>query len=287
MSTRAFIAVDDRRTRIRVDGDPDSPPVVLLHGIGRSLEDWADQCDRLAESYRVISLDLPGFGFSSRPREAMTLAALERGVGAALDALGEQRPVHVIGNSMGGAVAMQLLVLQPDRVASLVLVNSAGFGREVTPLLRTLAMPVVGRMATLRTTRASARIIERAIFADRSLANRQRIDHAVAIGRQPGSGAAMHEMACELATGRGVKPQWRAELVAAAAQHPRPTLIIWGDRDRILPAHHLDNVRRLIPHAQTHLLTGTGHMPHIECPDEFAALVLDFFSRSRQPALQL
>ncbi len=287
MSTRAFIAVDDRRTRIRVDGDPDNPPVVLLHGIGRSLEDWADQCDRLAESYRVISLDLPGFGFSSRPTEAMTLAALARGVGATLDALGEQRPVHVIGNSMGGAVALQLLVLQPDRVASLVLVNSAGFGREVTPLLRVLAMPVVGRMATLRTTRASARIIERAIFADRSLANRQRIDHAVAIGRQSSSGAVMREMVCELATGRGVKPQLCAELAAAAAQHPCPTLVIWGDRDRILPAHHLDNVRLVLPHAQTHLLTGIGHMPQIECPDEFAALVLDFFSRSRQPALQI
>ena len=70
-------------------------------------------------------------------------------------------------------------------VASLVLVNSAGFGREVTPLLRMLAVPVVGRIATRRTTRTSARILERAIFADRSLASRQRIEHAVAIGRQP------------------------------------------------------------------------------------------------------
>ena len=278
MSTPTFVAVDGRRTRVRVDGNPDNPPVLLLHGVGRSLEDWAPQWNRLAGSYRVITLDIPGFGFSSRPTESMTLASLARGVVDTLDALGEQRPLHVIGNSLGGAVALQLLVLQPCQVASLVLVNSAGFGREVTMLLRMLALPVIGRLATRRTTRASARMLERSIFADRSLASRQRIEHAVAIGRQPDSGVVMREIAGELATGRGVKDGWRAELSSAAEQHPRPTLIIWGDRDRVLPAHHLETAQRLMPHAKTHLFNGIGHMPQIECPDEFADLVLAFFA---------
>jgi pimeloyl-ACP methyl ester carboxylesterase len=232
----------------------------------------------LAGRYRVITLDMPGFGFSSRPTESITLASLAGGVADTLDALGEQRPLHVIGNSLGGAVAQQLLVLQPCRVASLVLVNSAGFGREVTMLLRMLALPVIGRMATRRTTRASAWIIERSIFADRSLASVQRIEHAVAIGREPDSGIVMREIAGELATGRGVKDEWRAELSSAAAQYPRPTLIIWGDRDRVLPAHHLKTAQRLMPHAKTHLFDGVGHMPQIECPDEFADLVLDFLA---------
>jgi len=278
MSTPTFIAVDGRRARVRVDGDPDNQPVLLLHGVGRSLEDWAAQYERLAGAYRVIALDIPGFGFSSRPREPITLAALARGVAHILDGLGEQRPLHVIGNSLGGAVALQLLVLQPNRVASLVLVNSAGFGREVTILLRLLTLPVIGRIATRRATRAGARLLERAIFADRSLASRQRIDHAVAVGRQPDAGAVMRETALELATSRGVKPDWRAELTAAAAQHPRPTLIIWGDRDRILPAHHLNTAHRLLPHAKTNLFSGIGHMPQIECPGEFAKLVLDFYA---------
>jgi pimeloyl-ACP methyl ester carboxylesterase len=278
VSIPTFIAVDGRRTRIRVDGNPDHPPVLLLHGIGRSLEDWAPQWERLAGAYRVITLDIPGFGFSSRPSEPVTLAALAQGVADTLDTLGERRPLHVIGNSLGGAVALQLLIQRPERVASLVLVNSAGFGREVTLLLRMLTLPVIGRMATRRTTRASARILERSIFADRSLASRQRIEHAVAIGRQPDSGFVMREIAGELATGRAVKDDWRAELSSAAAQHPRPTLIIWGDRDRVLPAHHLETAQRLMPHAKTHLFNGIGHMPQIECPDEFADLVLAFFA---------
>jgi len=188
MSSPTFVAVDGRRTRVRVDGDPDNPPVLLLHGVGRSLEDWAAQWQRLAGTHRVITLDIPGFGFSSRPSESVTLEALAQGVVDALDALGEQRPLDVIGNSLGGAVALQLLVLQPHRVASLVLVNSAGFGREVTVLLRMLTLPVIGRMTTLRTTRASGRILERAIFADRSLASTHRIEHAVAIGASSTSG---------------------------------------------------------------------------------------------------
>jgi pimeloyl-ACP methyl ester carboxylesterase len=278
VSTPTFVAVDSGRTRVRVDGDPDNPPILLLHGVGRSLEDWATQWERLAGTYYVITLDVPGFGFSSRPTESMTLASLARGVADTLDALGEQRPLHVIGNSLGGAVALQLLLLQPQRVASLVLVNSAAFGREVTMLLRMLTLPVIGRIATRRTTRASARLLERAIFADRSLASRHRIEHAVAIGRQPDSGVVMREIARELATGRGVKQAWRAELSSAAAQHPRPTLIIWGDRDRVLPAHHLATAQRLMPHAKTHLFNGIGHMPQLECPDEFADLVLAFFA---------
>ncbi len=294
MSTPTFVAVDGRRTRVRVDGDPDNPPVLLLHGVGRSLEDWAAQCERLAGTHRVITLDIPGFGFSSRPSESVTLAALAQGVADTLDTLGELRPLHVVGNSLGGAVALQLLVLQPHRVASLVLVNSAGFGSEVTFLLRMLTLPVVGRVATRRTTRASARMLERAIFADRSLASRQRIEHAVAIGRQPDSGVVMREIARELATGRGVKDDWRAELITAAAQHARPTMILWGDRDRVLPARHLETAQRLMPNATTHLLTGIGHMPQIECPDEFADLMLDFLAGatktvgcSRQAAFDL
>ena len=104
MSTPTFVAVDGRRTRVPVDGDPDNPPVLLLHGVGRSLEDWAEQWERLAGAYRVITLDIPGFGFSSRPSESVTLAALAEGVVDTLDALGEQRPLHVIGNSLATAV---------------------------------------------------------------------------------------------------------------------------------------------------------------------------------------
>ncbi|MGA6223151.1 alpha/beta fold hydrolase [Streptomyces umbrinus] len=283
MSTPAFISVKGRRTRVRIAGDPADPPVLLLHGIGRSLEDWAPQYPRLAQGHRLIALDLPGFGFSARSPEPTTLEVLARGVIETLDALGEQRPLHVLGNSLGGAVAQQLLVLDPERVAGLVLVNSAGFGSEVALPIRLLAVPVLGRLATRRTTRAGARMAERLSFADPRLATTVRIEHALAIARQPDPSAVLLEAVRELATPRGTKPRWRAELTAAVTKHPRPTLIIWGDRDRVLPARHLDSARRLLPHAETQLFTGIGHMPQIECPDEFATRVLTFLANAQSP----
>lgn len=279
MSRPSFVEVDGRRTRVRLDGDPDNPPVLLVHGIGRSMEDWAPQYERLAQSYRTIALDVPGFGFSERTPGPITLAGLARGVADTIDVLGETRPVHVVGNSLGGAIAQQLLADEPDRVASLALINSAGFGSEVTVLLRLLTMPVLGAMSTRRPTRMNAVVFERSIHANKSVATKERIDHAFAVGSQPGAGAVMREAAMALGTPRGVKPQWRRELAAAVAKTPRPTLIMWGAQDRILPAHHIEEAMRVYPHAEVHLLSGVGHMPQIECPRRFADLLLPFLAR--------
>ncbi|KXF54828.1 alpha/beta hydrolase [Rhodococcus sp. SC4] len=270
-------SVGGRRTRIRDEGKPTDPPVLLLHGIGRSLEDWSLQFSRLSESHRVISLDLPGSGFSARAAAPTTLEVLAQGVLDTLDAIGERRPVHVVGNSLGGAVAMQLSVLEPERVAGLVLVNSAGFGQEAALPLRLLAVPILGEMMGWRTTRTSARIAERLSFADPRLATEARVDHALAITQQPDTGTVVLETARALATFRGSKAEWRMGLLTAVAPLRHPTLIIWGDRDRILPAHHLDAARRALPYAETELFAGIGHMPQIECPDKFAARVLAFF----------
>ncbi|SDE53404.1 NADP-dependent 3-hydroxy acid dehydrogenase YdfG [Mycolicibacterium neoaurum] len=270
------VNVDGRTVRALTAGDRADTPLLLLHGIGRSLEDWTEQIERLSGRFYVIAVDLPGFGRSARRDGPADLVTVADGVAGALAALDEDRPCHVIGNSLGGAVAMQLLASHPDLVASLILVNSAGFGAEVTALLRMLSLPGIGRRLATRSTPAGARLMERRLFADPSLATRERIDHALSIAAQPGTGEFLLEMANHLGTMRGVRPQWRTELLAAVAAHPRPTLLIWGDRDRILPAAHLGAAQRQFPDAQVHLFTATGHMPQIERADEFADLITAF-----------
>jgi pimeloyl-ACP methyl ester carboxylesterase len=143
-----------------------------------------------------------------------------------------------------------------------------------------MAVPVIGGLATRVTTRASARMIERTIFADPSLVTNERIDHALEIARQSDTGAVVHETARLLGTSRGIRQEWRKKLITEASNHQRPTLIVWGDRDRILPAHQLEAACQLLPHAQHHLFAGTGHMPQIESADEFAELALDFIRSS-------
>ncbi|MFU8874498.1 alpha/beta fold hydrolase [Micromonospora sp. SL4-19] len=270
-----WLTVVGRRVRRRITGD--GPPVVLLHGIGRTLDDFAAQHELLAPDHRVISLDLPGHGGSAPLDAPHTLPALAAAVAEALSTAGITGPAHLVGNSLGGAVAMRLAADDPARVASLVLVNSAGFGREVTVALRLLALRPLGRLL-LRPHPAIARRAERAIFHDPAYVTEERIGTALAAARQPHAARVMLELVRSLGTWRGVRPQWREELLAAVAALDLPILVVWGDRDLILPAHHLAAVRARLPRARTHLFADTGHMPQIERAAEFYTLVNEFWA---------
>lgn len=274
-SAAETLTVRGRAVGARVTGD--GAPVVLLHGIGRTLADFAEQHDLLARDYRVVSLDLAGHGGSAPLDTPHTLPALARAVAECLDALGVDTPAHLVGNSLGGAVAMRLAADDPARAASLTLVNSAGFGREVTIALRLLAVRPLGRLL-LRPSAVVVRQTERAIFHDRRHVTAGRVACALAAARRPHAARVMLELVRSLGTWRGVAAPWREELLAAVAQLDVPVLVVWGDRDRILPAAHLDAARARLPRARTHLFADTGHMPQIERAGEFHRLVTAFWA---------
>ncbi|MCV7027978.1 alpha/beta fold hydrolase [Mycobacterium sherrisii] len=283
MRTVRSIDVQGRRTRVLIDGQPEQPPILLLHGIGRSLEDWQPQYVALHRAgYRVIACDLPGSGLSERLSAATTVPGLAHATLQTLDAIEETRRLHVVGHSIGGAVALQLLALAPDRVATLTLVSSVGFGAETHPMLRLAATPVLGALATRYTSRRSAHLLERQLYVDRSLVTGERIDRAMMFARRPETGLVLHETARWCGSIRGIRPQWRNALLNRVSDHVRPTLIVWGQRDRILPAHHVGAARRHFPHARVHVFSGVGHLPQVEAAQAFTELTLDFL-RS-QPA---
>ncbi|MET7967245.1 alpha/beta fold hydrolase [Micromonospora sp. NPDC005305] len=271
------LRVAGRRVRCRITGD--GPPVVLLHGIGRTMEDFADVHAGLARDHRVLAMDLPGHGGSAPLDERHSLPTLAAAVADFLDAAGVAGPAHLVGNSLGGAVAMRLAADAPHRAASLVLVNSAGFGREVTFALRLLALRPLARLL-LRPHPAVARRTERAIFHDPAYVTEARITTALAAARQPHAARVLLEVVRSLGTFRGVRPEWRAELLDAVAALGLPALVVWGDRDLILPAAHFSFARSRLPGARGHLFRDTGHMPQIERAAEFEALVRGFWSPS-------
>ncbi|TWS20617.1 alpha/beta fold hydrolase [Tsukamurella asaccharolytica] len=271
------IPVRGRWVRVRESGDASLPTLVLLHGITRSLEDWDPTFEALDGEYRLIAPDLAGSGWSAPHPDGADLAALADGVAETLAALNVSGPVHVAGNSLGGAVTMTLLARHPELVASMTLVASAGFGKEVTPLLRLLGIPVLGKLIATTPSRLSAIVQERLIFTDTSFATRARIDHAMAIARETDAGLTTWKTADALGTVLGgVRQEWRDELHRTIAATPRPTMVLWGSRDRVLPPSHLEHARKLMPHAETHLIPGVGHMPQIECTHEFVALIASF-----------
>lgn len=275
------LTVDGRRVHHRVDGA--GPPVLLLHGIGRTLHDFTEQHELLAGRYRLHSVDLPGYGGSLPMTRPYTLPALARFVGRYLDAVGIDEPVHLVGNSLGGAVAMGFAVAQPARVASLTLVASAGFGREVTMALRLLALPGLGRLL-LRPSRYTARRVERALFHDPALVTTERVGYALAVARRPYAARVVLETARALGTVRGVQQRWRDELLGELTGLGLPTLVVWGDHDRILPPSHLAAARTVLPHARTQLLAGCGHLPQVECAEEFSELLRDFWAAAGSPS---
>jgi pimeloyl-ACP methyl ester carboxylesterase len=271
----AMLDVAGRQVRHRVTGSGD--PLLLLHGIGRSLEDWDEQHARLFDGHALHSLDLPGFGWSDPVAGATTLESLADSLPAYLDAAGVTGPVTVVGNSLGGAVAMTLATRHPDRVRALVLADSAGFGRQVTVGLRMLAFDPLATLL-MRPTPGNSRRSTRTIFHDPALTTDERVRHAQELSARPNHAATMLDIARDLGTVRGVSARWRRPLVEGVRLSGLPVLAVWGDRDRILPPAHLAAVARELPGARTRLIPDCGHMPQIERPDLFAGLVEDFLA---------
>ncbi|WP_234009289.1 alpha/beta fold hydrolase [Deinococcus sp. NW-56] len=268
-----FLEVSGVRTRHVHAGT--GPPAVLLHGIGRSLEDWSETVGPLAARHTVYAPDLIGFGLTDKPDVPYTLAGLARFVRHYLGAVGETRPVTLIGNSLGGAVAAQFALLYPERTRALVLVGSAGFGQSVALTLRLVTVPRLGEVL-LRPSPLSARRTVESLFHDPRHVTPERVRWAEHLGWQPGAARAFLRVARHLGAWRGLHPEWRRTLAGGLAGRNLPTLIVWGDRDRIVPADHLEEARRIHPHAQVHLFPDTGHVPQIERAADFNRLVLDF-----------
>lgn len=252
-------------------------PILLLHGIGRSLEDWDAVAPVLARDHEVYAIDLAGYGRTPRVGGKTTLLSLARAVIAFLDEVGENRPVRLVGNSLGGAVSMQVAVLAPQRVAAVVLVNSAGFGADVTVALRAMAVPILGRWLTRASAKNAVRTVHGIVY-DRNHWTEAQVAHTLALSRRKGAKAVMRETANDLGTWRGIRPQWREQLLPAFATLAIPTLIIWGDKDYILPATHFEAAKLALPQARSHLFSKAGHMPQIERADEFTELVESFLT---------
>lgn len=277
----ATITVDGTGIRYRSTGV--GRPVLMIHGIGQSLEDFTEQHELLSTRHRVVSLDLPGFGYSQRLSGPATLAKLAGILPAFLDALGITDPVPVVGNSLGGAIAMTFTTEHPKRVESLVLADSAGFGPEVTTALRLLTVKPIARVLMRPKATSSARTVQ-ALFYDKSLATDERIAHSLALSRRQSHTRTTADIARDLGTIRGVRPEWRRSVLAALRKSDTPTLVLWGDHDHVLPSSHMEAAIEALPHAETHVFAKTGHMPQIERPEEFATLVTDFVSRHSPPA---
>lgn len=268
-----YIDVDGIRTHYFVAGG--GPAVVLLHGLGASVVAWRDNIGPLADRFTVYAVDIPGHGDSAKPRMAYTLDQGVDFLTGFLDAVGVATAA-LIGNSMGGLIALRTAIEHPGRVSHLVLVDSAGLGREVSPYLRLMSLPLLGE-AIERSSNRGTEAMLRVVFARQDLITPELVEELTRTRASHGAKRAALRMLRHGVGVRGVRPRIRLE--HRLPELSVPVLVAWGEEDRIFPVAQAIDAAHGSPSIQLAVFPKCGHWPQMEGTAEFNDLLLDFLGR--------
>jgi pyruvate dehydrogenase E2 component (dihydrolipoamide acetyltransferase) len=257
------IEAGGKRLRVLDLGSGDAFPVVFLHGFGADLNTWMFNQPVLAETRRAVALDLPGHGGSTKQLDqAVDAAGFAADLDRALTALAIER-LHLVGHSMGGAVALSFARWQPARVASLTLIASAELGPEINGDF------IAGFVRAQR--RREMQEVLSLLVHDPALVGRQMVEDVLRYKRLDGVQAALERLAHEWFP-NGVQ---RAVWADAATSLKMPVQLIWGRQDRIIPVAHAEAHAARLP---VHIIDGAGHLPHMEKAGEVNRLLRQFCS---------
>jgi pimeloyl-ACP methyl ester carboxylesterase len=254
------------------------PAVVLIHGLMSSHATWGGQIDRLAVEHRVIAPDLPGNGASGKALGDYSLSAHAAAVRDLLDHLGVHSAV-VVGHSLGGGVAMQFAYLFPERVDRMALVSSGGLGREISPALRAAILPGSEYVLPVITSRPVRVVGDRLLALSDKFGLLPPSESSRAAWRDLASLADAETRRAFLATSRGViDPGGQTVSALSRLQEiaDRPLLAVWGAKDRVLPVSQVRSAFAEFPGARIEIFERSGHFPHLDEPDRFAAVLSEF-----------
>jgi pimeloyl-ACP methyl ester carboxylesterase len=256
------------------------PPLLLVHGHEQSATSWRWVIPALARTHRVLAVSLPGYG-DTAPGAYAPGSDTAPFVSEFLDAL-DIATCDVVGHSAGGAVALRLALAQPGRVRTLTLVDSAGLGREVHPLLAVDTLPLIGELAILlsrlpggavgRTTMSTAML-----FAQPWRVPAQFLTEQHDQARRPGQLEASTATARALFSSTGQRQILLDRLPSITA----PTLVVWGGCDYVLPVSQAQVAVNLLPNGRLAVLPDCGHLPHIESPARFTDVLGSWLTEHR------
>ncbi len=259
------------------------PVVLLIHGMAGDWEGWRAVIEPLASDHTVLAPDLPGHGASQQGPGDYSVGGLAAGLRDLMMALGHDRAT-VVGHSLGGGVAMQFAYQFPELVERLVLISSGGLGTEVSPLLRSAALPGAGPFIA-----ATAALGQRAGGpmggALRAIGVQPRIDIAE-IARGYASLSDRRRRRAFLTTlrfGVGTRGQRVAATNRLYLAEALPVMIVWGASDPIIPARHAQEAHRAIPGSRLEIFEGVRHFPQLEDPGRLTASFKRFMAET-EPA---
>lgn len=271
--------------RYRIAGD--GPPLLLVHGIAGSGLTWEDVMPALAERNTVIAPDMLGHGESAKPRGDYSLGAYASGLRDLLSVLGHDRAT-IVGHSLGGGVAMVFAYQFPERTERLVLVDSGGLGKEVSFAIRAASLPgsevVLPLLASTPVRRAAGAVtgalgkLGLKIGPDMEEVGRS----FVSFGDVGTRTAFIHTVRAVIdPEGQRVSARDRLYLAEGV-----PTLIVWGERDPIIPVAHGRAAHALIPGSRFVAFEGAGHFPHRDDPERFVRVLQGFLDETDPAVLE-
>jgi len=272
-----FVRIHGHNVAYRMAGS--GPALVLIHGIAGSSATWSRVVPKLAERYTVIAPDMLGHGESAKPRGDYSLGAYACGVRDLLGMLEIDRAT-LVGHSLGGGVAMQFAYQFPDMCERLVLVASGGLGKEVSPLLRLLTVPGSEYVLPLVLTRhlhsALARVADvvgrTGLRPDPILTE---IGESYTRLTDPRAQRAFIHTIRAVIDVAGQRVSARDRLYLAEEV---PSLIVWGDRDGVIPVEHAFAAHELMPGSRLHIVHDAGHFLPSEHAEELLLVMEDFLA---------
>ncbi len=272
VSNGTFITVDGMEVHVDHKGAAGTP-VILIHGYTSNLYTWRFNMDKLAAGgLSVWSLDLPGFGYTDKPKDfGYTLTDYADFVADFMDAAGITKAT-LVGNSMGGSIAMMTALAHPDRVEKLVLIDSAGYPREEGGFLvfRLMGYPVIGEaLMSFNYRWVVKQSMLSGVYYDNRFVTDDVVDSYYNVYKTKNGKKA------PLWVGR--RFDWNDDLNEDKIKTIAvPTLIIWGSDDNLIPVAHADLFARDIAGSRVVVLPEAGHMPHEEKADIVNGLITDF-----------
>lgn len=270
-----YVTVHGHRRAYVMGGE--GPAVLLLHGVGMDHQSWLPVFERLVPNYTVVVPDLLGHGRSDKPRADYSIAGYANAMRDLLTVLGVGS-VTAVGHSLGGGIAMQFAYQFPQMTERLVLVAAGGMGRSVNPLIRFFTLPGSGlALRALGVNPVRKPLVE---VINVLAATGLPMTHDL-----PALAEAYDDMADPAAQWAFLHVlraavDWRGQVItsldrAYLAEH-MPSMVVWGERDLVLPVKHARAAHEVLPGSRLEIFPDSGHVPHEDEPDRFAEVLSDF-----------
>jgi pimeloyl-ACP methyl ester carboxylesterase len=255
-----FIEIDGRRIHYRDEGE--GPALVLLHGVMASLHTWDGWVERLAQHYRILRIDLPGFGFSDDlPADQYKPGPSARLFDQLRQAFGLER-VHIAGNSLGGLLAWYYAAHYPQHVDKLILIDPIAYPQKLPSIMQFVSLPGVGELARFITPRALVAQNVREVYGDPRNIAPDTIDRYYQLLMHGDNRRAMVRMFRTIKLMRD-----DPEIARAVSKVKAPTLLMWGGRDRWVPPSLIERWRADVRDLRVKLYPELGHIPMEERPE--------------------